>query len=164
MKRALWLAIGLSVFLSAEWCRNTDGIVTDYTHGLQWQDDYRDNNGSIKQGNWEEAIAYCENLTLGGYDDWRLPNINELSSLVDYDTYRPAIYDVFQHTEDNFYWSSTSYIDKIEKTWLAGYDGKKYAWVVNFYFGETEPSSYGFGYEKSKGNFYVRCVRTISLN
>lgn len=38
-----------------------------------------------------EALAYSENLSLGGHSDWRLPNINELQSLVDYTTYNPSI-------------------------------------------------------------------------
>ena len=28
--------------------------------------------------NWNDAIVQCENLDLAGYDDWKLPNINEL--------------------------------------------------------------------------------------
>lgn len=35
-----------------------------------------------KMGNREYANKYCENLTLGGYDDWRLPNIYELVTLM----------------------------------------------------------------------------------
>jgi len=34
--------------------------------------------------NWEEALAYCENLNYAGYEDWRLPNARELQSIVDY--------------------------------------------------------------------------------
>ena len=32
--------------------------------------------------NWEEASAYCENLSVCGYDDWKLPSIDELRNLV----------------------------------------------------------------------------------
>ena len=33
---------------------------------------------------WHDALAYCENLDLGGHDDWRLPNVKELQSIVNY--------------------------------------------------------------------------------
>lgn len=38
---------------------------------------------------WEAALAYAENSTLAGYDDWRLPNVRELQSIVDY-THSPS--------------------------------------------------------------------------
>ena len=34
--------------------------------------------------NWEDALAYAEDLDLAGYRDWRLPNAKELQSIVDY--------------------------------------------------------------------------------
>jgi hypothetical protein len=33
---------------------------------------------------WCAALSYCEGLTLAGSDDWRLPNVRELESLIDY--------------------------------------------------------------------------------
>ena len=64
---------------------NGDGTVTDTSTMLIWQ---QQTAGSMT---WEAAISYCEGLSLGGHDDWRLPNTNELQSLVDYTRYYPAI-------------------------------------------------------------------------
>lgn len=58
---------------------NGDGMVTDQATGLTWQ---RADSG--KAMDWQDALAYAENLVLGGHDDWRLPNAKELQSLVDY--------------------------------------------------------------------------------
>lgn len=66
---------GNNDFVSA----NDASSVTDRASGLQWQ---RDDSGAGM--NWADALAYCENLSLGGYDDWRLPNVKELQSIVDY--------------------------------------------------------------------------------
>jgi hypothetical protein len=60
---------------------NSDGTVTDTSTGLMWQQATA--SGTYT---WEQALTYCENLTLpaGGYSDWRMPNRNELQSIVDY--------------------------------------------------------------------------------
>lgn len=84
---------------------NGDGTVTDTAIGLMWQKETAD----FKM-NWEEALSYCENLTLARYNDWRLPNERELGSLVDYDKYEPSIDTiVFPDTVSFYYWSSTTY-------------------------------------------------------
>lgn len=57
---------------------NGDRTVTDTSTCLMWQ------QGTTEHLNWEEAISFCENLTLGEYEDWRLPSRNELQSLMDY--------------------------------------------------------------------------------
>jgi len=136
MKQILLIMIGLSISLLADFSRNNDTqIVTDNETGLQWQD-----NESVSK-TWKSAIDYCENLTLGSYEDWRLPNINELTSLVDDSKSNPSIDTVFQYTASNLYWSSTTYArDSLN------------AWLVDF--------SNGYQYNVSKYyNFYVRCVR-----
>jgi len=116
-------------------------VVTDSATLLQWQDDYSDNGGSIKNTTWTTAIDYCETLSLGGYTDWRLPNKKELLSIVDYGTYNPAISPIFQNTSSSNYWPSTSYAY-----------GTSYAWIVDFYNGLT--------FRNDKTNAYtVRCVR-----
>ena len=37
---------------------------------------------SSNEMNWNSAKQYCEDLTEGGYSDWRLPNIDELRTLL----------------------------------------------------------------------------------
>jgi hypothetical protein len=96
---------------------------------------------------WAQAIFYCENLNLGGYLDWRLPNFKELSSIINDHRVFPAINTIYfpnVHADVPYisaYWSSTTY--------LFSKDG---AYVVDFYDG----SFFGGG---KWGGLYVRCVR-----
>jgi hypothetical protein len=77
----------LTLSLNADFIRdNTKLVVNDTKTGLMWQDDAV---GSTMT--WANAITTCESLTLGGYSDWRLPNIRELKSIVDRTRYNPAI-------------------------------------------------------------------------
>lgn len=94
---------------------NGDGTVTDHCTGLMWQKDTADVNGDGQiphDGSdavpWCDALAYCENLSYAGRDDWRLPNVRELQSIVDYGRKAPAIDPVFGASW-YVYWSSTSY-------------------------------------------------------
>ena len=57
---------------------NGDGTITDLDTGLMWQ------QVPSATTNWNGALTNAENLSLGGYTDWRLPNIKELQSLTDY--------------------------------------------------------------------------------
>ena len=58
---------------------NGDGTITDKATGLMWMQ-----NDSGEGMNWEEALEYAESKEFAGYSDWRLPNIKELQSIVDY--------------------------------------------------------------------------------
>ncbi len=53
-------------------------IVVDKLQNLMWQDQRTE----IKLCG--KSADYCEALTLGGYDDWRLPTIQEFESIFDY--------------------------------------------------------------------------------
>jgi len=136
MRRILLIMIGASMLLYSAFSRDGSGVVTDSVTGLVWQD-----NETVEK-TWVEAISYCEALTLGGNDDWRLPNKKELLSIVDYNTYNPAINSVFQNTTYYNYWSSTIYASNTN-----------YAWSVDFYDGDTSYES------KTSTSRYVRCVR-----
>ena len=89
---------------NTRYIRNNNGIVTDIETELQWQDDYRDNGNRVKKAKWIDAINYCENLKLGGYNDWRLPNFNELFYLANRSKANPAIDSVFKNTRSESYW------------------------------------------------------------
>ena len=54
------------------------GVWTDPATRLTWTN--RDNGSDVY---WNQAIAYCTNLRLDGYSDWRLPTIEELESIYD---------------------------------------------------------------------------------
>ena len=92
-----------SLFISST--VNGDVIVTDVTTGLVWQ------KSNVEDIIWGDALSYCENLTYAGYSDWRLPNKNELVSLVNYEKDAPASNcpDIFHGIIGNdVLWSSTS--------------------------------------------------------
>jgi len=58
---------------------NGDGTITDKATGLMWMQN--DNGSGIL---WEEALSYAENFSFAGFSDWRLPDIKELQSIIDY--------------------------------------------------------------------------------
>jgi hypothetical protein len=99
---------------------NDDGTVTDHCTGLRWQKDTADvdGDGQSKQDYvpWCAALPYCESLSFAGHDDWRLPNVRELQSIVDYGRYLPSIDPVFGAVS-SFYWSSTSVAGSPDLAW-----------------------------------------------
>jgi len=116
---------------------NGDGTVTDTSTGLMWQ------QATAESMTWEDAIGYCEGLVLGGHSDWRLPNRNELQSLVDYAKDSPAIdTTAFPGTMSSGYWSSTTY----------AYNSNN-SWILHFKFG------YVLSYSNKSNSYYVRAVR-----
>lgn len=130
---------------------NGDGTVTDQASTLIWQQCTAPASGTdCGMGTpttyvWDDALGYCNDLTLDSYDDWRLPNAKELHSLVDFTkTSSPSINTShFPGTPSADFWASTT---------LAG--TPSYAWYVSFSVGLTVTSGV------SKGNgLYVRCVR-----
>jgi formylglycine-generating enzyme required for sulfatase activity len=110
---------------------NGDGTVTDTCTGLMWLKDTGDIDGDGSIGDqdrldWQGALKYCQRLVFAGYSDWRLPNVKELLSLVDYGRFDPAIDPVFG-AESWWYWSSTTYIIELQK-----------AWAVHFIHGDAD--------------------------
>ncbi len=96
-------------------------------------------------GTFTQAIAGCEALSEDGKSDWRLPNINELLTIVNrYKSSGVAFYDDFKSNTTGLYFSSTTRDDDTTK-----------AWIVNFSDGQDV-----IGTAKTSVQKY-RCVRTM---
>jgi hypothetical protein len=90
------------------------GIVRDNLTGLVWLK----NANAFGRLSWQDALDACDALESGLYGlddesnrgDWRLPNLNELRSLVDYSQYAPALPrpHYFTDVKSSLYWSSTT--------------------------------------------------------
>lgn len=121
---------------------------SDVSTGLMWQDDSFDRKRS-----WSGAKSFCSSLEYAGYNDWRLPDINELESIIDKSN-TPAIKNGFKNVVDidttpywsSSYWSSSSagrsdYPDTAPLAWQVWfYNGRKYKYAQFI-------------------ELYVRCVR-----
>lgn len=111
--------------------------------GQSWVD--TNCTGTATTHTWSEA------LTLGT-EEWRLPNVHELSSLAEAACLGPAIDStVFPNTQSDYYWSSSPYAKS-----------KKSAWYVSFYWGEVNAfnsSDEYFNTQTMKHTLYVRLVR-----
>ena len=99
-----------------------NGTVTDNLTGLMWvkaPHDLTDNSGTKT---WDNAIDFCNGLTFAGHSDWRLPNVRELQSLIDYGRGNPALPSVhpFTGVQSALYWSSSTYADPTDNAWHVG--------------------------------------------
>ncbi len=59
---------------------NNDSVLIDHITGLSWQTSTNDSD----KKSWDQAMDYAEELTMGGFSDWRLPSRMELQSLVNF--------------------------------------------------------------------------------
>ena len=107
---------------------NQDGTVTDHLTGLLWLK----NAGALAPANYLTALAEAHQLANGvsgltdgsQAGDWRLPNVNELASLVDISASQPALTPGFPFTgvSNGVYWTSTPV--------GAGNEGTFFAWCI----------------------------------
>ena len=128
---------------------HSDGTVTDTWTWLIWQ---RCSLGQTWDGNtctgtattytWQGALQQASSNSFADYGDWRLPNIEELRSLVAYDRYDPAINSIVFPSTIGWYWSSSP---------SAGYSNG--AWIVGF------SSGYGGSSSRYTSGAHVRLVR-----
>jgi arylsulfatase A-like enzyme len=158
---------------------NGDGTVSDRVTGLTWQQSPDTNlDGGIDASDkltLAGAQDYCEALELGGYNDWRLPDIKQLYSLIDFNGVDPSGYqgsdtsgltpfidtDHFQfgygdtgageRIIDAQYASSTLYVS------TTGNNGDETLFGVNFADGRIK--GYGLSLQGQDKTFYVTCTR-----
>jgi hypothetical protein len=111
--------------------------VTDNNTGFIW--------GSVESATmtWQEALVFCENSSHGGTSDWRLPNVKELQSIVDYaKSSAPYINTTyFGSAYSSNYWSSTT-------------KNAAFKYIVSFYSGQVHNSNGNIS-----DSYNVRCVR-----
>lgn len=112
-------------------------IVIDYDTGLVWQDD----SSSVERVNdIVEARARCAKLTLGGSQDYRIPTLNELKSIIDKNKEKPAIKSTFKNCV------SANYLVQNKVSNSTSF------WVIDF--------SYGIlGVTNTNLPVYLRCVK-----
>jgi|GEM_PF-855833 len=94
---------------------NDDYTVTDNLTGLMWTQDANPAGDSML---WQPALDYVAGMNDGtyenfGYTDWRLPNMNELKSLVDFSQCYPVLPldNFFTNVQFDRYWSSSTGVD-----------------------------------------------------
>ena len=120
---------------------NGDGTVTDNLTGLIWLMDAN----CFEAAFWADALDECNSLASGSCGlsddsvagDWRLPNIKELQSLIDYGRGFPAVHyshPSFTSVQSEYYWSSTSRGARTGNAWSVDMgEGHVYwAWKESF--------------------------------
>lgn len=113
-------------YLINEFADNGDGTTTDKATGLMWA---QDDSGEALD--WASSLAYANTANESnylGYNDWRVPNVKELQSIVDYSGVYPAIDTSFFNITDidSYFWTSTSaYFSPNNPAYY-------YAWYVAF--------------------------------
>ncbi len=108
---------------------HNDGTVTDNETRLMWKvcsqgQTWDSRNGGVclddlSSSTWAKALEAARDENYAGYDDWYLPNVKELITIVAYNCINPSINDdIFLETQSN-YWSSSP-------------KGEDLAWTINF--------------------------------
>lgn len=127
-----------------------DGTVTDNLTGLMWAkcalgwSGAACSSGSLQSLNWNNALQAAEASAFAGHNDWRLPNINELRSIVELRCGLPAVnLAVFPNSPDTETWSSSPSAANGSNTW-----------TVQFATGDSQS---GYGRNELHA---VRLVRT----
>lgn len=125
---------------------NGDGTVTDTITGLMWQ---KTDGGEMTI---ENAVIYCDTLTLGGHTNWRLPNAHEGFSILNHQQANPALNSaVFTTTTADYWWTGDFQVNDASKVWATNAGGG----VGNHPKSETISAG-------GNKHFHIRAVRDIN--
>lgn len=128
-----------------------DGIIQDTKTRLMWtqKDSYVDLGKSL---NWNESLEYVRNLSYGGYEDWRIPTLQELKTIYEPSKLSKDIFGgkikldpIFAQSGPYNYWSSET-------------DGDCCARTITFDYGFVNKHHRNYS-----GSYGVRAVRQDSL-
>ncbi len=112
---------------------------TDPKTGFEWQWE------SPGEMTWYQAQEYAASLTLDNKNDWRIPALKELESLLDRTRARPEgrppMREEVPFRDELSYWSSTTFKNQTKNAWIVMFDG---AYVLSYY---------------KRNLYHVRCVR-----
>jgi len=103
-----------------------DDVVIDRATGLMWPADGTGrgcNNGN--KANFVNSLVYAAALDFAGFTDWRLPNKNELFSIINNGARDPALYtEYFINFGIDRYWTSSVNFAFSDDVWvIILYDG-----------------------------------------
>jgi hypothetical protein len=101
----------------------TTDTIQDVVTGLTWQRNLPETyQGCTSACGWEKAKAYCDALAIEGNDQWRLPTMIELISIVDDNTVMPSIdAAAFPDTPAENFWSASPTATGATQAWAVGF-------------------------------------------
>jgi len=115
----------VSTTMDSSFTLNDDGTAIDNTTGLMWMRcslgqvwDGKSCSGKAEVFSWDDGLKAAAGQKFAGHDDWRLPNKNELESIVEGRCFSPAInIYVFPETPSQYFWSSSPYVGLADGAW-----------------------------------------------
>lgn len=122
---------------------NGDGTITDNATSLMWPKDAEDPLLDMQLRTWVDQIAHIEGLTFAGYSDWRMANVVEVQSLIDWSVDYYDITTQMLNARETHWATSTTY--KGDDTYI-------------FYFSK---STIGMDLDGKEWTIMSLCVRSV---